>query len=393
MKTKVIISAIICLLSISLRAQVGIGTFSFVPNPSAMLEVKSGSVEDPRGFLMPIFDYSQEENRSGPDGLLYYSFEKKKFIYNDATNWMQLNPWTPNTDGSRLLYNPGLSFRVGIGTSDPQSTLDVNGTVTSTGLTVSGAISSTTITSTELVVNSTGAVQMPVGTTAQQPAPVAGMVRFNSDVNSLEYHDGTKWESVVPAGTIVPFAGPDTNVPAGWLLCDGQSVSQSTYSRLFDAIGIAWGDPGGSNFNLPDLRGRFLRGVDNGQGNDPDASLRTALYAGGATGDEAGSYQNGATALPISTTFNTNITGDHYHWIAKEHASGLQPLNQDRTLSRTLTELGNDHNYELKGKGIVAEGQPNIGRTNLVGNHSHTISGGDTETRPKNVYVNFIIKY
>lgn len=48
--------------------------------------------------------------------------------------------------------------------------------------------------------------------------------------------------------------------PAGTLLCDGSSVSTSTYSDLFNKIGYTYGGSGGS-FNLPNLTGKFLRGV------------------------------------------------------------------------------------------------------------------------------------
>lgn len=60
--------------------------------------------------------------------------------------------------------------------------------------------------------------------------------------------------SLVPAGAITQFAG--TSAPAGWLLCNGQSVSKSSYSALFSVIGYTYGGSG-DTFNLPDLRGKF----------------------------------------------------------------------------------------------------------------------------------------
>ena len=61
-----------------------------------------------------------------------------------------------------------------------------------------------------------------------------------------------------PAGTITAYAG--TAAPDGWLLCNGASVSTTTYAGLFDAISTAYGGSGGS-FTLPDLRGRVPRGA------------------------------------------------------------------------------------------------------------------------------------
>ena len=67
--------------------------------------------------------------------------------------------------------------------------------------------------------------------------------------------------SATPAGVIVPFGG--TTAPSGYLACQGQIVSRSTYADLFAAIGTTWNLAGesSSQFRLPDLRGAFLRGT------------------------------------------------------------------------------------------------------------------------------------
>jgi microcystin-dependent protein len=51
----------------------------------------------------------------------------------------------------------------------------------------------------------------------------------------------------------------------GWLKCNGAAVSRSTYAVLFAAIGTLYGaGDGTTTFNLPDYRGEFLRGLDDG---------------------------------------------------------------------------------------------------------------------------------
>lgn len=63
--------------------------------------------------------------------------------------------------------------------------------------------------------------------------------------------------SEFPAGTIVDFGG--TAAPNGWLLCDGATVSRSTYSSLFNVIGTAYGAGDGSTtFKLPDATGKII---------------------------------------------------------------------------------------------------------------------------------------
>lgn len=69
----------------------------------------------------------------------------------------------------------------------------------------------------------------------------------------------TTQQGLLPAGAVMPFAM--NSAPAGWLAADGTAVSRSTYATLFAAIGTAHGSGDGSTtFNLPDLRGIFVRG-------------------------------------------------------------------------------------------------------------------------------------
>lgn len=69
---------------------------------------------------------------------------------------------------------------------------------------------------------------------------------------------GTLWADC-PIGTINAFGG--TTAPEGWLICQGQALSRTEYKDLFDVIGTNFGSGDGSTtFNVPDLRGEFLRG-------------------------------------------------------------------------------------------------------------------------------------
>ena len=63
-----------------------------------------------------------------------------------------------------------------------------------------------------------------------------------------------------PTGGIIPFAGQ--NAPTGYLMCNGQEVSRTEYSYLFDIIGTTYGEGDGSTtFNVPDLRDKFTQGA------------------------------------------------------------------------------------------------------------------------------------
>ncbi len=75
----------------------------------------------------------------------------------------------------------------------------------------------------------------------------------------------------VPIGTIIPFWG--NTAPVGYLPCNGQTVNSGTFPDLVAFLG------GGSSQALPDLRGEFLRGWDNGRGTDLGRAIKTAQAA------------------------------------------------------------------------------------------------------------------
>lgn len=81
--------------------------------------------------------------------------------------------------------------------------------------------------------------------------------------------------ATTPSGAVLPFAM--STPPTGWLECNGSAVSRSTYAALFTAIGTTHGAGNGSTtFNLPDIRGEFVRGYDNGRGVDSGRTFGSA---------------------------------------------------------------------------------------------------------------------
>lgn len=84
---------------------------------------------------------------------------------------------------------------------------------------------------------------------------------------NLVYQSQFDTEKARFVGMVASFAMQTP--PSGWLKCDGSAVSRSTYSALFTAIGTTYGSGNGSTtFNLPDMRGEFVRGFDDGRGID-----------------------------------------------------------------------------------------------------------------------------
>jgi microcystin-dependent protein len=147
-------------------------------------------------------------------------------------------------------------------------------------------------------------------------------------------------------GMIAAFAM--STAPSGWLVCNGGEYAIADYGDLYTAISTTWGSltdgDGGSgttHFRVPDLRGEFLRGWDDGAGNDPDAGSRTG-------GDIVGSSQS-------------------YQIESHRHS-----------------EAGTSAHNTYAGSGSV------LVYKFISGNTGYT---GGNETRPRNKYVQYCIKY
>lgn len=184
--------------------------------------------------------------------------------------------------------------------------------------------------------------------------------------------------ALTPTGAVIAYAGG--TAPSGFLHCDGSAVSRTTYADLFAAIGTAHGTGDGTTtFNLPDYRGRFLRGWSDGQTRDPDRASRTAMATGGATGDNIGSVQTDATARP-NTNFTTGTeSAGHTHATTLDIGGNLTNGNIGTRVSTGIA-FGQNSTMSPSSGGVSA-------------NHTHTVTGGgDNETRPENAYVMYCIK-
>jgi len=102
----------------------------------------------------------------------------------------------------------------------------------------------------------------------------------------------------IPTATIVPWS--DSSIPSGFLECNGQAVSQSTYADLFAIIGTTYGDPGGGNFNVPDLQDNVPIGKSNNKALASTGGANTVT----STGNVAGSTANASLSTPQLASHN-----------------------------------------------------------------------------------------
>ena len=158
-------------------------------------------------------------------------------------------------------------------------------------------------------------------------------------------------------GSIMAYAAATVPANYGWLLCNGQAVSRTTYSALFEAIGTTYGAGDGSTtFNVPDLRGEFLRGAG------------TNSHANQGNGGTVGQHQDATYVNSYESPYAYN--GDSQLYMEIPNTNNYSPRNYDFT----FPALGKQCRWNT-----------------TVENRTNPSHGGTV--RPTNTSVNYIIKY
>ena len=170
----------------------------------------------------------------------------------------------------------------------------------------------------------------------------------------------------VPTGAV--FCMAVATVPIGYLECNGAAVSRTTFSALFAIIGTQYGSGNGSStFNIPDLRGEFIRGFDNGRGVDGNRAI------GSIQGDDNKQHNHPANANASS---NVNDPGHKHN--ARGYGNQDDGGNQF-TGSNNADTRSNAINNANTGISVSTNVSVHVGQT-----------GG--ESRPRNIAMMYIIK-
>jgi microcystin-dependent protein len=237
---------------------------------------------------------------------------------------------------------------------------------------------------------------------------------------------GVAWTQIVPSGVIQQYAG--TTAPAGYLMCDGGTVSYNTYGALATVLGTTYGPitGGGDLYRLPDLKGKVPVGKAasgtfaglNGQGGAETHTLTSAQIAAhshGLTWTSSGA----GTATASATASTGDFSNNHSHDIIDTHAHGV---TNGTTVVR---QFGGGNAYLLAGsQGLSVYGPYNTsdlstpladpggtstanvghthslqGHTHPTPNHVHTVSvdnntggGGAHNNLQPYIVLNYIIK-
>jgi len=255
--------------------------------------------------------------------------------------------------------------------------------------------------------------------------------------------------SLAPTAAVLPYAA--STAPDGWLLCNGSAVSRTTYAALFAAIGTSYGSGDGSTtFNLPDYRWTFLRGAGanisvTGSGSASSNQATFTAHGFNRTGVKARLSSGTLSGLASSTdywvivvdantlafaTSKANAIANTRVAISGANSAVIIQYEDPDVASRASNTVGGNSGANLgsaqtdglqnitgsvtwrdgsgglaawaSASGIFATTTPNLSflsrpGTTGSGNAVLTIDASrtartSTETRPSNIFVNYIIK-
>ena len=187
----------------------------------------------------------------------------------------------------------------------------------------------------------------------------------------------TALPQAVPTGSVHMMA--TTTVPSGYLKCNGAAVSRTTYADLFAIVGTAHGaGDGSSTFNVPDLRGEFVRGWDDSRGVDSGRGFGTAQ------GDNNKQHNHTASA---STSISPSA---HNHLFPGDDQLGAAANNVGGWTDRAVASFTYD------ATSTTSSGTSFVRRTSdqtLTASTSVSVANSDAgEARPRNIAMMYVIK-
>lgn len=206
----------------------------------------------------------------------------------------------------------------------------------------------------------------------------------------------------IPAGSMMPYLGGATTTPPdGWLFCDGQAVSRTTYGDLFAAIGVTYGSGNGSTtFNLPGGAEVFMKGNGSAVGNTGSShkhSYTTGfsinLGSGSLHGHSVNAIGTNYDGFPHNHTGAQNISSNSANIFVSNSSAGTNPATAGHTHSFGFT-LSGDSAHSHAGNAPSVGGESSHGHGVSVANANLTSDpnvSGPTHL-PPHILLWYIIK-
>lgn len=127
---------------------------------------------------------------------------------------------------------------------------------------------------------------------------------------------------------------PTTATPDGYMECNGAAISRTVYGWLFSKIGTSYGAGDGSTtFNIPDMRGEFVRGLDSGRGVDSGRGIGTAQA------DQFKSHAHRYKIVPNVMQSGANSAALTDWENAGTQSGNVEPLGDGETRPRNVAQM------------------------------------------------------
>lgn len=231
-----------------------------------------------------------------------------------SNTWVQFNSGGVLAGSANLAFDGSTLFTTGLNNAGSTTLGDAAGdTVTVNANTMAIPNTLNIGSGTLFMTSATKQVGINTYTLGSDTLSVGGTIK--STAGGFVFPDGSTQTAAaaLPPGIIAPYAA--ASAPAGWLICAAQAVSRTTYSALFAVIGTTYGvGDGSTTFNLPDLRGRVIAGVDNQGGFGAAGRLtNTTITPNGNTIGAAGGGQtitlsaNEQASMPVTGTATGSV--------------------------------------------------------------------------------------
>ena len=204
------------------------------------------------------------------------------------------------------------------------------------GSIVAGDIANNTLTATQIAVDAIGSSEL--ADNAVDTAAIAALAVTTAKITDANVTNAKlAADAATPTGSITAFAAA-TGAPTSWLACDGTAISRTTYSALFVVIGTTWGvGDGSTTFNLPDLKGRVLAGVE---------ATATRLTTANANDSNITSTVVGSTGGNQYPQLHTHLQNSHTHI--------TDPIFSN-TPGGTMVSLASGYWYNAASYGVQAQ--------------------------------------
>ena len=270
---------------------------------------------------------------------------------------------TSNDEGLGLTAGSKGDVHVNSGTDWYIKDDAIDSNMLNTNSVTSDAIASGAVTTEHYVAGSVN--NAAIGTNAVNSDQIANQAITQAKINNAVIF--------TPVGTVIWYAG--STAPTGYLKCNGDAIANGSgttqsitadFSTLYAVVGA----------NLPDLRGEFIRGWDDGKGTDSGRNIRSSQS------DQNKIHNHNATSSSSSTTATTSITGTF----------GNDPHSYTPTgvFSQTGSNFGEDQDQGNNGQIVSLNASHDHNTTTTT---TTTIANDGGESRPRNIALLACIKY